>query len=543
MSAERHKYQQLADQTQNLVQATGRPGERLLSIRDFASREHVSISTAQRVYELLELRGLIESRPRSGYYLAGKARSQRPKLPVDLPVASLEIPLPETRQEWLDSQSSEAWHGRAFSACFAIGTPDVSLAGVRVLNRILRQLTRKDSSAIHGYGPLLGDMHLRRQLVQRLALAGAVSHSKALLVTSGGQEALYLAVNACTEPGDLIAVESPAYHGITGVVQGTGRRLIEIPTDPVTGIDLDSLHMALENLPIRALVLSTSAQNPLGFSMDDDRRRALMALANTYDIAVIEDDVYGELLYARSRDRCMRAYDTEDRVLNVEKDLRARTLSRQRVLASAVRLINTGLIRVGNISYAKASNTFGATTLLANQAAVEGSSITLDFRGKSGKESHVNLRDPALARCLRDCQELPGQYLFNYEDDSGVHRIDSSDVNDYLRQTTGNDFTAKDFRTWGGSVAALEFAQQATEKTGRALSVASVRHAAEVLGNTMAVARSAYIHPALLLSIERGEIPDPVGRARQCLSHTETSLLRFLESIDDDNVGRASRNA
>lgn len=305
------KYQLLADRTQDLLQSVGRPGDRVLSIRDYASREKVSISTAQRVYELLELRGLIESRPRSGYYLAGLEPPQRHTLPL----SSMDIPVPGNRTEWLENEISVAWHAHKFSAFFASGVPDASLAGVKTLSRIIRQLTRADNNAFNTYGPLLGDLNFRHQLVKRMALAGAATDPDNLLVTSGGQEALHLALSVATEPGDLIAVESPTYHGITGAIQQLGRRLIEIPTDPTSGICLQSLQLALENLKVKGVVISSSAQNPLGYVMEDDRCRKLVQLANDHDIPVIEDDVYGELFYGRSRSRALRAYDTQDRVM------------------------------------------------------------------------------------------------------------------------------------------------------------------------------------------------------------------------------------
>ena len=311
MTNPKPKYQRLAEQTQDLLQSSGRPGDRVLSIRDYASRENVSISTAQRVYELLELRGLLESRPRSGYYLSG---AEPPRL-CQLPKASLEIPVPENRAEWLNNEASAAWHEHNFNAYFASGMPDVSLAGVRTINRIMRQLTRNDSSEFHRYGPLRGDLSLRHQLVKRMAMAGVITDTEKLLVTSGGQEALHIALSVSTSPGDLVAVESPAYHGITSAIQQLGRRLIEIPTDPLSGMSLPSLQLALENLDVKAVVISTSAQNPLGFSMDDASRQGLVQLADEHDIALIEDDVYGELTYSRSRSRGLRAYDTQDRVM------------------------------------------------------------------------------------------------------------------------------------------------------------------------------------------------------------------------------------
>ena len=202
-----------------------------------------------------------------------------------------------------------------------------------------------------------------------------------------------------------------------------------------------------------------------------------------------------------------------------------------RVVAAAVRLIDAGLVRVGNAAYAKANGTYGATTLGAGHAEVRGDAVTLDFRGKSGKRREIDLEDPALARSLRYCQELPGQRLFRYRGEGGeVHPVDSADVNAWLKEATGEPFTAKDFRTWGGTVAAWQHADaHRTDALGRP-DAAAVRHAAATLGNTVAVARKFYVHPALLEAIAAGEPPPRARRARVRLDVSETSVLRFLES-------------
>ena len=214
----------------------------------------------------------------------------------------------------------------------------------------------------------------------------------------------------------------------------------------------------------------------------------------------------------------------------VHADLRARSLTKDRVLASVIRLLDQGLIRVGNEQYAQENGTFGATTLLEKHVEIDGvKRVNLDFRGKSGKQRAITLGCTALARCIRDCQELPGQRLFQYEDDSGRYPVNSSDVNDYLNSVTESDFTAKHFRTWGGSVAALDYALKRTRRQEACTTVSAIKHTASVLGNTPAVARQYYIHPKVVDHIEQSELPQLTGRPRQGLSMSESAFARLLE--------------
>jgi DNA topoisomerase I len=186
-----------------------------------------------------------------------------------------------------------------------------------------------------------------------------------------------------------------------------------------------------------------------------------------------------------------------------ERHLKRRGLPRKKVLAAVVRLLELTHIRVGNEEYARSNHSYGLTTFRDQHAKVKGSTVQFSFRGKSGVRHTVELHDRRLARIIRDCQELPGQDLFEYVDRGGVvHNIGSSDVNDYLREITGQDFTAKDFRTWAGTVlAACELSAKsiaATMREARQNVVAAVREVAGRLGNTIAVCRKCYIHPAVL---------------------------------------------
>ena len=186
-----------------------------------------------------------------------------------------------------------------------------------------------------------------------------------------------------------------------------------------------------------------------------------------------------------------------------EEHLKLPGLPREKVLATVVRLLELTHIRVGNDEYARTNHSYGLTTLKDQHARIRGSTVRFRFRGKSGVRHAVELHDRRLARIVRRSQELPGQELFQYvDDDGGVRDVGSADVNDYLREITGQEFTAKDFRTWTGTVlAACQLCALAPAKSVREAKrnvVAAVRVVAERLGNTVAVCRKCYVHPAVL---------------------------------------------
>ena len=206
----------------------------------------------------------------------------------------------------------------------------------------------------------------------------------------------------------------------------------------------------------------------------------------------------------------------------VDTDLARRGLPREKVLATIVRLLETTRVRVGNEEYARANRSFGLTTLRDRHVAVAGPEVRFQFRGKGGKEHAVGVRDPRVARIIRRLQDLPGQELFQYVDEEGTRRsVDSGDVNAYLREISGDDFTAKDFRTWAGTVlCALALAEAGVAASGRQAKRNVVRAIAAVatrLGNTPAISRKCYVHPALLeaytegLTVRVPEAHDPEG--------------------------------
>jgi DNA topoisomerase I len=202
----------------------------------------------------------------------------------------------------------------------------------------------------------------------------------------------------------------------------------------------------------------------------------------------------------------------------VDRDIARRTLTRERVLATIVRLLEKTLIRVGNDEYARNNSSYGLTTLREKHVRVVGSRVTFRFRGKSGKEHDVDVRDPRVARVMRHLQELPGQEIFRYVDEDGETRtLDSADVNAYLREISGDDFTAKDFRTWAGT---LHFTRELcaigapdSARAARRNITQAVKAVAARLGNTPAVCRRCYIHPAIVQAYVEGKMPRPTQAA------------------------------
>jgi DNA topoisomerase-1 len=195
----------------------------------------------------------------------------------------------------------------------------------------------------------------------------------------------------------------------------------------------------------------------------------------------------------------------------VDRDMARPGLPREKVVATAVRLLETTLIRVGNDEYARENRSYGLTTLRVRHARISGSSVRFAFRGKSGVEHTVAITDRRLARVLRRCQELPGQRLLEYVDDQGVTRaIHSHDVNDYLRTAGGGEFTAKDFRTWAGTVLAAqalrEFERFDSQTQANRNVLRAIESVAGTLGNTRAVCRRCYVHPAVVDSYMDGTL-------------------------------------
>ena len=243
---------------------------------------------------------------------------------------------------------------------------------------------------------------------------------------------------------------------------------------------------------------------------------------------------YGRLIeFARALPRIRR---------RTQRDLRRRGLPREKILALVVRLLEATLIRVGNEEYARENGSFGLSTLRDRHVKGKGSNLHFAFKGKSGKEHEVPIPDPRLARLVRRCQEIPGQELFQYYDEEGQRQsVDSGTVNEYLREISGQEFTAKDFRTWAGTVAAsmaLQDFLEIDDDAGRKKAIVdAIERVAERLGNTPTVCRACYVHPDVIESYLDGTLVDALsarargaGRGSHALRREEAAVLGLLQA-------------
>jgi len=226
----------------------------------------------------------------------------------------------------------------------------------------------------------------------------------------------------------------------------------------------------------------------------------------------------------------------------VRRDLRRADASREQVLALLVMLLESTYIRVGNREYARTNRSYGLTTLEDRHVTVEGDRVHFAFRGKAGIRREVTLEDRTLARLVRQCRDIPGKHLFQYVDESGARRaVHAGELNAYIADMVGGGFTAKDFRTWGGTLLAAEFLErhdaEGDRPPGRKWMVRDVCSVSERLGNTPAVCRKSYVHPYLLAAYtdERAWTAwrrTRSGRSRRGLSASESRLLRYLETAE-----------
>jgi DNA topoisomerase-1 len=225
----------------------------------------------------------------------------------------------------------------------------------------------------------------------------------------------------------------------------------------------------------------------------------------------------------------------------VDQDLGLDALPREKVLGAVVRLLELSLIRVGNTEYARSNESYGLTTMRDRHVEIVGPTIHFEFRGKGGKLHQVGVRDRRLARVVRQCRDVPGYELFQYYAEDGDKRaVDSGEVNDYLREIAGEEFTAKDFRTWAGTLhavaALLECEPCADEREGRVRINECAAVVAERLGNTAAICKACYIHPVVFeryLDGTLAELLDGPATGDDALTEEELALLAFLERVEE----------
>jgi DNA-binding transcriptional MocR family regulator len=305
------RYEQMAsDISRQIEKGAYRTGDRLPSVRQASSEQGLSVSTVLQAYRRLEARGWIEARPQSGYYV-------RPRPAAAPPEPALSASSIEPKQVSIDELTLRMLHESTLPGVVQFGAaiPDPDLLPLQKLNRLMAAAARTNDVRLRTIGTPEGIHELRVAVARRALRSGAELHPDEILITNGTMEALSLAMQVVCQPGDLVAIESPTYFGVLQALENHNLRALEIPTHHETGISLEALRFALEHHPVRALVLVPNFSNPLGSLMPDENKQALVELLETYDIPLIEDDIYGELHFEQARPQVVRAYDRGGRVL------------------------------------------------------------------------------------------------------------------------------------------------------------------------------------------------------------------------------------
>jgi DNA-binding transcriptional MocR family regulator len=304
-------YAQLADSlTDQIREGLFKTGDKLPSVRRLAQREDVSISTVTTAYSMLEQRGWVEARPKSGYYVAQR---QEDRLALPQQVRMRPRPRAATTSELVMEVQRDSARQKGVSMCAAIPALDFP-----ILTNVQRTFTRLSRTRKYlgvGYDAPEGLPEFRQQIARRAVDAGVHVSPDEIVSTSGCQNAMALGLRVLTRPGDIIAVESPCYYGLIQMAEAYGLKVIEIPAHHDTGISIEAFELALEKWPIKALVSVATFSNPLGSVIPDERKEELVSLLEKYDVPMIEDDIYGELYFGERRPKSVKAFDRDGRIM------------------------------------------------------------------------------------------------------------------------------------------------------------------------------------------------------------------------------------
>lgn len=303
-------YQRIAQQlAEDIRRGVYQPGERVPSVRKLSTQLNVSHATVLQAYATLEDQGLIRARPQSGFYV-----HRTPALTAPTPdIARVERPGLVTRSSIINQVLAESRREGVFPLGAAV--PHVDYLPVRALHQQLAKVTRFQSPRAFSYMFSPGFEPLRRQVAIRMRDAGVVVDPSQVTITHGCVDAIHMALRVLTRPGDLIATESPSYYGLLQLADVLGLKVIEIPSDPRTGISLEALQLAANQWSIKALVLTARLSNPFGGTIPEDRQKQLLKLTAEHNIGVVEDDIYGELMFDQGQARSLKSHDRDGRVI------------------------------------------------------------------------------------------------------------------------------------------------------------------------------------------------------------------------------------
>ena len=285
------------------------PGDKLPSVRQLANEHGVSISTVQEAYRVLEQEGLVTAKAKSGYFVAqAKERIARPRESKP-PQRPMDVSL------WEDVLAMLMGHGIEAVCEFQHAMPDMSSSTLKPLLKNIYELNRHRPQDGMSYGHVQGELGLREQLARLTATTGCQLDAEDFVVTSGCQEALSVCLRAVAQSGDVIAVESPGFYGAMQAIKAANLKALEIPTDSRDGMSIEALRLAMDQWPVKAILVTPTVNNPQGYVMPLAKKQALYQLAREYDIAIIEDDIYGDIAFEYPRPKTIKSFDEDGRVL------------------------------------------------------------------------------------------------------------------------------------------------------------------------------------------------------------------------------------
>lgn len=304
MPQEAFRYEELARFITALVdRGTLLPGTRAPSLRSISRDRKVSMATALQAYRLLEDRGVLQARPQSGFYVAHRAPARKPPTMSRPPVRATAVTVPGVIVKLLEHASDPSL------VPLGCAIPSTDLLGAGRLDRLLARTARERGGDYNIYTGPQGDVRLRREIARRALRWGQALSPEDLVITVGCTEALVLALRAVARPGDTIAIESPTYFGLLHALKALDLKALELPTDATEGIDLGALQGALSATRIAACLFSSSFNNPLGCTMPDAKKLAVLELLSRHDVPLIEDDIYGDICFGGERPRPFMALD------------------------------------------------------------------------------------------------------------------------------------------------------------------------------------------------------------------------------------------
>ncbi len=312
LNGDDHLYMQVANGLEKMIaEEVLLIGDKLPSVRILSEENGISMGTAFQAYYHLEAKGLIESRPKSGYYVRFNHK-RFPALPKMIPTDALshDVSVKEMIASlYADISSTDVIN-------FALAVPDMSLMPAAKINKSVMHALRNSKDHCIGYEHTQGNPELRKQIAKLSFNWGGKVKPDEVVVTSGCLEAVTLCLKAVTKYGDTVAVECPTYFGIFQAIENMGLKVVEISSDPVNGADLDSFEKAIKKFPIKACLFIPNYNNPMGSCMPDDQKKRLVSIITKHNIPLIEDDIYGELYFGKNRPRTCKYYDTKGLVMH-----------------------------------------------------------------------------------------------------------------------------------------------------------------------------------------------------------------------------------